>query len=185
MPPAASVGVDRAPAEPAHGRPATEVGPPGNEWWNQLCEFPFGDHQGRQGGASLPMVGSFVKLALFALGLVLIEPLVPGTGLLAAETPPPPTPSDAGTAAIHSELIGAPVYAADGVLVGEVADISYDEDDQPRRVRMTSSTSLGLGTRTLEIPAGLFTVLRGAVVIDLPAEAVSALPELAEQEDER
>jgi hypothetical protein len=36
---------------------------------------------------------------------------------------------------------------------------------------------LGIGERTLEVPRGNFTVLRGAVVIDLPSEAVDALPE--------
>jgi hypothetical protein len=66
-----------------------------------------------------------------------------------------------------------------------MADISYDEEDQPRRIRMSSASVLGLGTRTLEIPSGLFTVVRGAVVVDLPAEAVQALPELTEQEQER
>jgi PRC-barrel domain protein len=89
------------------------------------------------------------------------------------------------TAAIHTEMLGAPVFAADGVLIGQVADIAYDEEDQPHRIRMSSASVLGLGTRMLEIPAGLFTVLRGAVVVDLPAEAVQALPELIEQEPER
>jgi sporulation protein YlmC with PRC-barrel domain len=97
----------------------------------------------------------------------------------------PGTAEDQDAAGIHTEMLGAPVYAADGVLIGEVSDISYDEDDQPKRVRMTSDQALGLGARTLEIPAGLFTVLRGAVVVDLPAEAVQTLPELAEQEVER
>ena len=72
-----------------------------------------------------------------------------------------------------------------GVQIGEVADISYDDEDQPNRIRMTTGSVLGLGSRTLEIPAGLFTVLRGAVVVDLPAEAIETLPELAEQEEER
>jgi hypothetical protein len=97
----------------------------------------------------------------------------------------PPEAGDAGAAAIHTEMLGAPVFAADGVLIGQVADISYDEEDQPRRIRMSSASVLGLGTRTLEIPSGLFTVVRGAVVVDLPAEAVQALPELTEQEQER
>jgi sporulation protein YlmC with PRC-barrel domain len=83
---------------------------------------------------------------------------------------------------IHSELIGAPVYAADGTQIGEVADISFDEEDQPQKMRMTSGAVLGLGTRTVELPARMFIVLRGAIVVDLPAEAVQVLPELTEQE---
>jgi sporulation protein YlmC with PRC-barrel domain len=92
---------------------------------------------------------------------------------------------DHDAAGIHTEMLGAPVYAADGVLIGQVNDIAYDEEDQPKRIRMTSASVLGIGTRTLEIPAGLFTVVRGAVVVDLPAEAVQTLPELVEQEEER
>jgi len=123
------------------------------------------------------MGGSLAKFAflLFLLGF---------SGVGQAQTPGI-SEDDPGTAAIHTEMLGAPVFAADGVLIGHVKDISYDEDEQPKRIRMTSASALGLGTRMLEIPAGLFTVLRGAVVVDLPAEAVQALPELVEQEEER
>jgi sporulation protein YlmC with PRC-barrel domain len=122
------------------------------------------------------MGGSLAKLTivLFILGFGAVS---------YAESGAPAPDQDA--AAIHTEMLGAPVFAADGVLIGQVSDISYDEEDQPQRIRMTSASALGLGTRVLEIPAGLFTVLRGAVVVDLPAEAVQALPELVEQEDER
>jgi len=121
------------------------------------------------------MVGSLARIAFLVLSFAV-------GSVCQAESP------DAGddqAAGIHTEMLGAPVYAADGVLIGLVSDIAYDEDDQPRRVRMTSAAVLGLGARTLEIPAGLFTVLRGAVVVDLPAEAVQTLPELVEQDDER
>jgi sporulation protein YlmC with PRC-barrel domain len=82
-------------------------------------------------------------------------------------------------AEIAAELIGAPVFAADGPQVGEVADVETDEDGQPIRIRMTAGAILGLGARTVELPPKSFTVLRGAVVIDLPAEVVQALPSLA------
>ena len=122
------------------------------------------------------MAGSLAKIAFLVLALG-ISPVCqaqsPGMG------------DDQNAAAIHTEMLGAPIYAADGVLIGQVDDIAYDEEDQPKRIRMTSASVLGLGARTLEIPAGLFTVVRGAVVVDLPAEAVQALPELVEQEDER
>src|SRR5262245_585565 len=122
------------------------------------------------------MGGSLAKSVF--LGLIL------GFGAIAhAQTPG--TGQDKDSQAIHTEMLGAPVFAADGVLIGHVGDISYDEEDQPKRIRMTSASALGLGSRMLEIPAGLFTVLRGAVVVDLPAEAVQALPELVEQEEER
>jgi|SRR5215468_4596423 len=119
------------------------------------------------------MAGSLAKILL----LVLLLGAGPACRAQSADAESP--------AAIHTEMLGAPVFAADGVLIGQVADISYDEDDQPHRIRMTGASVLGLGARMLEIPAGLFTVLRGAVVVDLPAEAVQALPELIEQEPER
>ena len=87
-------------------------------------------------------------------------------------------PSAAGTL-LASMILYRTIYGE------KVSDISYDEDDQPTRVRMTSDQVLGLGARTLEIPAGFFSVLRGAVVVDLPVEAVQTLPELAEQDVER
>jgi sporulation protein YlmC with PRC-barrel domain len=122
------------------------------------------------------MRASLAKLVFLAFIL--------GFGVIAhAQTPG--MGEDPDTQAIHTEMLGAPVFAADGVLIGHVGDISYDEEEQPKRIRMTSASALGLGSRMLEIPAGLFTVLRGAVVVDLPAEAVQALPELVEQEEER
>jgi hypothetical protein len=120
--------------------------------------------------------GSLAKFVF--LGLIL------GFGAI-AQAQTPGEDQDQDTQAIHTEILGAPVFAADGVLIGHVGDISYDEEDQPKRLRMTSASTLGLGSRMLDVPAGLFTVLRGAVVVDLPAEAVQTLPELVEQEEER
>jgi hypothetical protein len=122
------------------------------------------------------MGGSLARLAFLLFVLAF-------SGAGQAQTPGRSGDQDA--AAIHTEMLGAPVFSADGVLIGDVRDISYDEQDQPKKIRMTSASTLGLGTRMLEIPAGLFTVLRGAVVVDLPAEAVQALPELVDQEEER
>jgi hypothetical protein len=75
-----------------------------------------------------------------------------------------------------AELIGAPVFAADGKQIGRVADVATDAGE-PQRLRFTTGAMLGIGERTLEVPRGNFTVLRGAVVVDLPSEAVDALPE--------
>ena len=45
-----------------------------------------------------------------------------------------------------AELIGAPVFAGDGAEVGKVADISFDDEGQPNRLRMTTARALGLGS---------------------------------------
>jgi hypothetical protein len=41
---------------------------------------------------------------------------------------------------------------------------------------MTMSSPLGLGQRIVVLPAGSFTLLRGAVVVDLMPEELDALP---------
>ena len=78
-----------------------------------------------------------------------------------------------------SELIGARVFSKDGTEVGQVADIAFDDKLQPQRLRMTTGRNLGLGARTIEIPKGSFMPVRGAVILDVPAEAVAAFAELA------
>jgi hypothetical protein len=50
---------------------------------------------------------------------------------------------------------------------------------------MKTGALLGIGARTIEIPGGAFIVLRGAVVLELPAESVEALPERADFIEER
>jgi PRC-barrel domain len=92
---------------------------------------------------------------------------------------------DLQAAEVAAELIGAPAFAADGPEIGEVADLLFDADGQARKVRIKAAAHLGLGTRTLEVPQGAFTLLRGAVVLDLPAEALRALPDPAEFEVDR
>jgi sporulation protein YlmC with PRC-barrel domain len=87
---------------------------------------------------------------------------------------------DLEAAEMVAELIGAPVLAKDGTEVGQVADISFDDELQPHRLRMTTDAVLGLGVRTLEIPKGTFMPVRGAVILNVPAEAISAFAELAE-----
>jgi sporulation protein YlmC with PRC-barrel domain len=77
-----------------------------------------------------------------------------------------------------AELFGAPVFAWDGAEVGKVLDVLFDHEGQPLRLRMTGAANLGLGERTIEVPKGTFILLRGAAVLELPSEAVEALPEI-------
>jgi sporulation protein YlmC with PRC-barrel domain len=84
-----------------------------------------------------------------------------------------------------SELIGAPVFSKDGTEVGQVADIAFDDKLQPHSLRMTTGRHLGLGARTIEIPKGSFMPVRGAVILDVPAEAVAAFAELAPPSEEK
>lgn len=87
---------------------------------------------------------------------------------------------DAGAAELAAEIIGAPVFARQGGQVGEVDGLSFDEAGQPLRLRMKADAHLGLGARVIHVPKDAFVVLRGAVVLDLPAAAVPALSEITD-----
>jgi sporulation protein YlmC with PRC-barrel domain len=76
---------------------------------------------------------------------------------------------------IVRELIGAPVYASDGHEVGRVADVSMGGDGEVDAVRIKTGAFLGFGEQVLTLPRGNFTVLRGAVILDLPAEAMETM----------
>jgi hypothetical protein len=75
-----------------------------------------------------------------------------------------------------SELMGAPVFAADGPEVGEVSAVAMGGDGVITEVRVTTASALGLGVRTVVLPPGSYTALRGAVVVDYRAEAFKGLP---------
>jgi len=87
---------------------------------------------------------------------------------------------DMEAAEMTANLIGAPVFSTDGSAVGEVADIFFNEENEPTGLKMKAAAHLGLGTRIINVPKGAFIVLRGAVVLEMPAGAVPALPELSE-----
>ena len=76
---------------------------------------------------------------------------------------------------VIQEIIGAPVYASDGHEVGEVVDVSVSDDGEIDAVRVMTGAFLGFGERVLALSKGNFTVLRGAVVLDLPAEVLETL----------
>src|SRR5215475_4969473 len=97
---------------------------------------------------------------------------------------PTTTPAQAhGTIEIEAaemtaDLIGAPVFSTDGSAIGEVADISFNEENEPTGLKMKAAAHLGFGTRIINVPKGAFIVLGGSVVLQMPADAVPALPEL-------
>ena len=85
-------------------------------------------------------------------------------------------PVDLEAAELTAELIGGPVFSADVREIGELSDVSVADDGRVTTIRIATSAALGLGRRFLEIPDGGFMLLRGAVVLDLPAEAIEFLP---------
>jgi len=75
-----------------------------------------------------------------------------------------------------AELIGGVVFSSEGTEVGEVSAVTVGQDGQFAEIRMTTARPLGLGQRIVVIGRGRFMALRGAVVLDLSAEEVDALP---------
>ena len=82
-------------------------------------------------------------------------------------------------------IIGARVSDSRGVEVGEVADISLDEDGRPDRLRVRASSILGFGERTVEIPRGAYMLLRGHVVLEISADDLRSLPEVSDDFDDK
>jgi hypothetical protein len=68
---------------------------------------------------------------------------------------------------------------------GAVADVLLDEDGIPARVRITKDARLGLGAGTIESSRDVFIALRGAIVVELPADALQLLPEVLQREHEK
>jgi hypothetical protein len=59
-----------------------------------------------------------------------------------------------------------------------VADLSFDDDGQPDRLRVGISAPLGFGQRTVEVSHGAYILLRGRVILELSADDLRALPEV-------
>jgi hypothetical protein len=73
-------------------------------------------------------------------------------------------------------LIGASVYSAEGSQVGTVAVVTVGQDGHINEIRFTTPSRLGIGERTVAVRQDSFIALEGAVVLDMTAEEVEALP---------
>ena len=60
--------------------------------------------------------------------------------------------------------------------VGTVSAVTVGQDGHITEIRLTTSSRLGLGERTVAVRQDSFIALDGAVVLDLSAEEVDALP---------
>jgi hypothetical protein len=90
--------------------------------------------------------------------------------------------SDSFKAQLETELMGAPVFVANGVEIGEVSAIHFDQSGQIAEVRMTMPRTLGLGPKTVSVRRPNFLALRGAVVLDLTVAEVDRLPPVSERD---
>lgn len=98
------------------------------------------------------------------------------TGLTIATTSSQtPGKVDAEVVELAVRLIGAPVLA-EGREVGKLADISITDEGRVDKIRISTGARLGFGARIVEIGAGSFKIRRNAVVLDIPPDALDALP---------
>ena len=96
-----------------------------------------------------------------------------------------PEKVDLEASELASEIIGAPVSDPMGTEIGEVTDVSFDENGQPDRLRVRISAPLGFGERTVEVSRDTYMLLRGRVVLELSADDLRSLPDVGDEIDEK
>jgi len=88
-----------------------------------------------------------------------------------------PTSLNAQGANPDLRIIGLPVLAADGIKIGQVADVSKTTDGHIDRIRVLTGSVLGFGERVVEIPQPAFRIRDSNVLLsDFTAEMVALLP---------
>ena len=75
-----------------------------------------------------------------------------------------------------SKVIDLPVFAADGIKIGRVSDVSVT-DGRIDQIRISTASAMGFGERIVTVPQTAFTIKGDMVLIpDLSSEDVAALP---------
>jgi sporulation protein YlmC with PRC-barrel domain len=75
-----------------------------------------------------------------------------------------------------TQVVDLPVFAADGIKIGRVSDVSMS-DGRIDLIRVSTGATMGFGERTVTIPQPAFTIKGDMVLIpDLSAEDIQALP---------
>ena len=83
---------------------------------------------------------------------------------------------------LRGQLVGVPVFAADGVKVGQVAAVSTNDDGAIDKIRVFTGSSLGFGQRVVSIPQSAFMIGSGLVRLpDFTSDEVDALPTAASE----
>jgi sporulation protein YlmC with PRC-barrel domain len=75
-----------------------------------------------------------------------------------------------------AQVVDLPVFAADGIKIGRVSDVSMT-DGRIDQIRVSTGATMGFGERIITIPQPAFTLKGDMVLIpDLSAEDIQALP---------
>jgi hypothetical protein len=84
----------------------------------------------------------------------------------------------------HSDLGGVPVYAADGIEIGRVADVS-STGKKIDALRISTGAVLGFGERSVIIPQPAFMIRGKSITLpDLRAEDIGHFPDASLVKDE-
>ena len=76
-----------------------------------------------------------------------------------------------------AQVVGLPVFSADGMKIGQVIDVTLSTDRQLEQIRIVTGSPLGLGERTVAIPKQAFIIGGGRIMLaNLSADDVQALP---------
>lgn len=76
-----------------------------------------------------------------------------------------------------AQVVGLPVFSADGMKIGQVIDVTLSKDRQLDQIRIVTGSPLGLGERTVAIPKQAFIIGGGRIMLaNLSADDVQALP---------
>ena len=94
----------------------------------------------------------------------------------------------AATAAVsaqsHSDLVGVPVYAADGIEIGRVADVS-STGKKIDALRISTGPVLDFGERSVIIPQPAFMIRGKSITLpDLRSEDIGHFPDASSVKDE-
>jgi hypothetical protein len=77
----------------------------------------------------------------------------------------------------EAQIVGLPVFSADGMKIGQVIDFTLSTDRQIEQIRIVTGSPLGFGERTVAIPQQAFSLGSGRVMLaNLSADDVQALP---------
>jgi hypothetical protein len=75
-----------------------------------------------------------------------------------------------------AQVVDLPVFAADGIKIGRVADVSMT-DGRIDQIRVLTGATMGFGERIITVPQPAFTIKGDMVLIpDLSGEDIQALP---------
>lgn len=76
-----------------------------------------------------------------------------------------------------AQIVGLPVFSADGMKIGQVVDVTLSTDRQIEQIRIVTGSPLGLCERTLAIPQQAFMLGADRIMLaNLSADDVQALP---------